>query len=123
MSMKGIFAIERKLPSEQRSIKFSYHSLQRARFRDKFPFLNVIQTGSKNGRSPNVPPYDQRCTEWNEEQEEFAWNLHKELLKTKRHHKDVHKNKLLQKYTATGLAVQSKERVCTVNSDASLQMM
>ena len=49
--MKGIIEIERKLPSEQGRIKFSYQSLKRARLRDKFPSLNVIQTGSENGRS------------------------------------------------------------------------
>ena len=28
-----------------------------------FPSLSVIQTYSKNGSSPNAPPYNQRCTE------------------------------------------------------------
>ena len=98
--VKGILALKRKLPSEKGSIKHSSQSLERARFRDTFPSLNVIQTGSKNGRSPDAPPYDQRCAEWNEEQEEFAWQrahkLHQELFK-KGHCKDVHKTKLLQK--------------------------
>ena len=44
--MKGIIELERKLPSEQGRIKFSYQSLKRARLRDKFPSLNVIQTGT-----------------------------------------------------------------------------
>ena len=60
--MKGFIGLKRKLPSEKRSIKFPYQSLEGARFRDKFPSLNVIQTGSKNGRSPHAP-HDQRCTE------------------------------------------------------------
>ena len=59
--MKGIIDLERKLPSEKGSIKFSNQSLERARFRDTFPSLNVIQTGSKYGGSPDAPPYDQRC--------------------------------------------------------------
>ena len=98
--VKGILALKRKLSSEQGRIKFSHQSLERARFRDTFPSLSVIQTGSKNGRSPDAPPYDQRCAEWNEEQEEFSWQrahkLHQELFK-KGHCKDVHKTKLLQK--------------------------
>ena len=60
----------------------------------------MLQTGSKKGRSPNAPPCGQRCTEWNEEQEEFArhgaYILHKELFKTN-HFKDVNKNELLLK--------------------------
>ena len=40
--MKGTIALERKLLSEKRSIKFSRQSLERARFRDTFPSLNVI---------------------------------------------------------------------------------
>ena len=62
-SMKGIIGLPRKLPSEKGRIKFSYQSLEGARFRDKFPPLNVIQTGNKSGRSQNAPPYDQRCSE------------------------------------------------------------
>ena len=67
----------------------------RAWFRNKLPTLNVIQTGNKNGRSPNAPPYDQRSKEWNEEQDEFAKHktckLHKELLKITGHCSDVYK--------------------------------
>ena len=70
-------------------------NLERAEIRDKFPSLNVIQTGNKNERSPNAPPYDQRSTELNEDQEEFAghaaYKLHKELFKIKEHHSDVHR--------------------------------
>ena len=60
--MKGFIGLQRKLPSEDGRIKFIYQILEGARFRDKFPSLNVIQTGSKNERSPNAP-HDQRCTE------------------------------------------------------------
>ena len=95
MPMEGIVALISKLPSEKGSINFSYHGLERARFRDTFPFLNATQTGSKNGISPSVPAYDQVCTEWNEEEEQFArhgaYELHKKLFKTKGHHRDVHK--------------------------------
>ena len=81
--------------------------------RDKFPSLNVILTGSKNGSSPNAPPYDQRRTEWNEEQEEFprhtAYTLHKEFSKKNGHHTDVPKTNFFRSYvfakaknTATG---------------------
>ena len=49
-SMKGIIGLRRKLPSEKECITSSYQSLEGARFRDKFPPLNVIQTGSKNGK-------------------------------------------------------------------------
>ena len=49
-SMKGIIGLTRKLPSEKGRIKFSYQSLEGARFRDKFPPLNVILSGSKNGK-------------------------------------------------------------------------
>ena len=42
----------------------------------------------ENGTFPNAPPYDQRSTKWNEQQEEFArrkaYTLHKELFKKKR---------------------------------------
>ena len=65
-------------------------SLERAKFRDTFPSLNVILTVCLiNGRSPNAPPYDRRSTEWNEEQEEFArhraYTRHKDLFKIKGH--------------------------------------
>ena len=100
--MKGILALQRQLPSEKkRSITFSYQNLERAKCRDTCPSLNVIHTGSKNGRSPNAP-YDQTCTEWNEEQEELArhraYKLHKELNKTKGHCKDVHKKKFFSSW-------------------------
>ena len=72
MPFKGILVFERKPSSAKRSIRFSYQSPERAKFRDKFPSPDVIQTGSEHGRSPNTPPYDQGCTEWNDEQEEFA---------------------------------------------------
>ena len=85
---KAILALKSKLPSEEESIKFSHQILERATFRDKVPSVNVIQTGGKEGRSPTAPPYDQRCTEWNEEQEEFArhkaYKLDNELFKIKR---------------------------------------
>ena len=123
-----------KLPSEKRNIKFSCHHLERARLRDKFPSLNVIQTSSKNGRSPNAPLHDQICTDWNEEQEEFARHgankLHRDLFKTKGHHKDVDKTNFFRCYvpaqaenTATGLAIHSRERMYIVDSGAWLQMM
>ena len=75
-----------------------------------------------------------RCTGWNEEQEEFAthraYKLHKELFKTNEHCKDVHKTNFFRtsittkaKYTATGLAIHSKERMYIVDSGAPLHMM
>ena len=51
MPLQGIIALESKLLSEESSIKFSYQSLEGARFRDTIPCLNVIQTCSKKGRS------------------------------------------------------------------------
>ena len=89
MPMKGILALRRKVPSEKISIRLSRQSLERARFRDKCPSLKVIQTGTKNARHFNAPPYDQRSKEWNERQEEFARHkahkLHEALFKIKRH--------------------------------------
>ena len=61
MPMKGIVALQGKLPS----------GLERARFRDKIP-TSQRDPGSKNGRSPHAPLCEQICAEWNEEQEEFA---------------------------------------------------
>ena len=53
-----------------------------------------------------------------------------ELFKTEGHHSDGHKTNLFRSYvpteaknTATGLAMQSKERVYTVDRDASSHMM
>ena len=131
MPMESILALCRKLPSEKAGIRNPFQSLERAKFRNKFPSLNVIQTSSKNARSPNAPPYDRRSTAWNEEQEEFArhraYKLHKALLKTKGQPKDVHKTNFSRSYvstkaknTATGLAIHSKERMYIVDSDASL---
>ena len=54
--MKGIIALESVLPSEKKSIHFSYQSLERAKFRDTIPSLSAIQTGGENGRSSNAPP-------------------------------------------------------------------
>ena len=51
MHTKGILAIRRKLPSEQRSIRFSRQSSDRAEFRDKFLSLRVLQTSGRIGRS------------------------------------------------------------------------
>ena len=61
--MKGIIGLTRILPSEKGRMKFPYQSLEGARFRDTLPSLNVIQTDSKNGRSPDAPPCDQRSSE------------------------------------------------------------
>ena len=62
-----------------------------------------------NGRYPNAPPYDQRSTEWNEEQNEFArhraYKLHAELFKTKGHCKDVHKTNFFRSYVLTKAGV------------------
>ena len=57
-----------------RSVRFSRQSLERAKSRDKFPSLNVIQIGSRNARHFSASPYDydQRSTGWTEEQEGFA---------------------------------------------------
>ena len=67
--------------------------------------LNVIQTGSKNGRSPNAPPYDQKTTVWKEEQENFykarRYQLHKEVFKTKGHYSDVNKTNFFGSYVPT----------------------
>ena len=58
-----------------------------------FLSLHVIQTGSKNGRSPNAPPYDQKSTDGNEEQQEFArhraYKLHKGASSRRKNTKDV----------------------------------
>ena len=88
------------LRQKNKSIKFSYQRLERATFRDKFPSLSVIQTGSKIGRSPNVP-CNQRSIEWNEEQQEFA--RHKSIqtshraLQSKRTVQRCPQSKLLKK--------------------------
>ena len=129
-----ILALERTFPSEERSIRFSHQSLERATFRDTSPSLNVIQTGSAHRRFPNAPPYDQRFTEWNEEQEEFARHkackIHKELFKIKGYSNEVHTTNFFRSYvpaeaknTATGLATQCKESVCAVDSGASSHLM
>ena len=81
--MKGIVTLRRKLPLEKSIKIFSRQSLEIAKFRDKFPSLNrTLQCTTVN---------DQRSTELNEEQEEFArhkaYKLHKELFNTKRHYK------------------------------------
>ena len=119
---------------KRKSIKFSHQSLTRAKFRDKLQSLNVIQTDSKNDRSPNAPPYDQRSTEWNEKQEKFArhkaYNLHKELFKKKGSYYDVHRTNFFRSYvptkaknTATSLTTHSKEMIHRVDCDASWHMM
>ena len=85
-------------------------------------------------RSPTALPYAQRSTEWNEEDEEFArhgaYKQHKELFKTKRNFSDVDNTIFFRshvptqaKNTATGLAIQTTERVYIVDSGASLHMM
>ena len=69
MPIRGTLALRRNLPSEDVSIRPQHQSLERAKSRDKLPSLHVIQTGGENGRSPSAPPYDQRSTEGEEEQE------------------------------------------------------
>ena len=44
MPLQGSVALQRKLPSEKRSIGFSRQGFGRAEFRDNFPSLNVVQT-------------------------------------------------------------------------------
>ena len=98
MHMRGILANEI-------SIIFSPQSLVRAEFRNKFPSLNVIQTGGKNGRCQNAPPYDQGSTEWNEEQNEFArheaYKLLTDHVKTKGHCNDLHYTNFFRSYVST----------------------
>ena len=78
--------------------------------------------------------YDQRSTEWNEEQEECerhkVYKLHRELFKLTGHYRDVHSTNSFRSYvptkaqnTATGLAIHSKERMYIVDNGASLHMM
>ena len=134
MPIKGILLLRRKLSSDKISIKFSPRRLIRAKSRDNFPSLNVIQTGGENGRCPNAPPYDQRSAEWNEKQEECsrheANKLHKEVYNTEGLYKDVHNTNFFRncapaqaKNTATGLVIHSKEREYKVDSGASSHMM
>ena len=132
--MRGILALKSKLPSDKRSIRFSHQSLKKAKFKDKFPSLNVIQTSSRKGTPPNAPPFDQRSTEWNEEQEEFArqktHKLHQGLFKTKgttamstkQTSSDV-TSPTKVKNTGTGLAIHSKDMVYMVDSGASVHMI
>ena len=53
---------------------------------DNFTYLNVIQTGSKNGRSPNAPN-DQKSTEWKLRSKKILQSTeiptHKEVFKIK----------------------------------------
>ena len=56
--MKRIITLKRNLPSEKRSIKFSYQRLGRKTFRHKCPSLILIQFDSKNGKSPNALSYE-----------------------------------------------------------------
>ena len=70
---KGILKIRQKPPSEQRSVRYSRHALDRAKFREKYPSLNVIQKpGSKSDRSPLATSLDDLSSEWNAEQDEWA---------------------------------------------------
>ena len=98
--MDGILTIRRKLSSAKKSIRSSRQSLERAKSRDKFPSLNVTQTGSKHARHFNAPPCGQRSAEWNEEREEFA--RHKGIqtsqraLQDKRTLQRCSQNKLLE---------------------------
>ena len=52
-----ILALKGNFRQREGRIKYSYQSLERASFRDKFPSLNEIQTGGKTA------PYDIRSTE------------------------------------------------------------
>ena len=93
MPMKGTLALRRKLPPG----KDKHQILKES--------LHAIQTGSKNWRSPNAPPYDQRSAGWNEEQEEFArhkaYKLHKEQFRIKGHYSAVHKTDFFRRYVST----------------------
>ena len=123
-----------KPPSEKTGIRFSCQSLVRATFSDKFPSLNMIQTCSENARHINAPPCDERSTEWNQKQEEFARHkahkLHTELFKMKGHNNNVlRKKKLFRSYvptkaknTAIRFVMHSKERVHIVDSGVSLHI-
>ena len=124
---KGIF--------RQKRLALDFHfRVWRANSETNFHLWTQLKEVGQNGRSPNAPPYDQRSTERNEEQEEFASHrackLHKEFIKIKGHHGDVHKTKFFRRYvptkakfTATVLAIHSKERVYKVDCGASVHMM
>ena len=112
---------KKKHPSD-RAASNSHITVRREQDSETLQSLNMIQTGNKNGRSPNAPPYDQICTEWNDEQEEFArhrsYTFDKERFTRQicSQNKVLHKLRLYTaKYTETGLAVHSKERVRTVD--------
>ena len=118
------------------SIRFSHQSLERAKFRDTCPSLNVIQTGVENGRSPNAPPYDRKGLQTGVRSEKSlqgiqqACKLHKELFKIKEHHGDVRSTVFFgsfvptkAKNTVNGWAIHTKERMYIADGGASLHMM
>ena len=60
MAIKVILAPKNETSVREESVRSSHQSLERANFREKFPSVNVIQTSSKNGRSPTAPPHDKK---------------------------------------------------------------
>ena len=72
-----------KLPSEKLGVRCSGQSLERAKFRDKFPSRYVIQTGTRIARHFYAPPYDQKVyrVEWGARRVCTAWK-HTNLART-----------------------------------------
>ena len=70
------------------------------------PSLNIIHPpGGKSEIIPLAPPFDQRSTKWNKEQEEWArrkaWEHHKEPFPGKGHCGDVHNTDFFKSYLPT----------------------
>ena len=87
--IKSILKVHPKPPSEKTKVQFSCPSLDREKFRDKHPTLNVIQGGCPSERSLFTPTCGERPASWTEEQDEWAQDKAYKLH-TKGHHCDVH---------------------------------
>ena len=113
------FCVQTEAPVRNVRLEMFGSKFGRAKFRDKFPSRNVIQTGSRNARHFNAPPYDQRSTEWNEEQEEFARHKnHTSFTRSspryKGHYKDVHKTKSFRNHVFAQAKKPRLARQCRI---------
>ena len=122
MPTKGIVAQRPKFESETKSSKFPPQCWRTARFKGKFPSLTVIQTGSKHQGSPN------RITKGlqigmrikKSLRHHGADHLHKEIFRTKEHHRDVYKTNFIRGCVPSkvnSLSIHSKGMVYIIDRD------
>ena len=126
--LRSILEVRQKLASEKRSAKFSRHARTGRKSETSLPLkmLSTSQDRRQSDRRPLAIPFDERATEWNEEQEEWArhkvWKLENELLKINGHYRDVKDTKISSEEMFFQSPLRTQDGTNIVDSGASIHM-